>query len=185
MNHQRHWLLWPGLLAVGPLTIAYVYFAHAQGWTTIDKNPNEVVALVLLALAGIVFLLRAALQRNPLFLLMACFAVIAWLREWHSEWIHHGVYYLLVGLIVWTWLWREKIRPYAREGSFMPWLKGTVAIYVLAVLLARRVFRDVLPNEEVINTPLEETMENVAHGMLLIMSLLGNWRRQPSPPTAG
>lgn len=185
MNPQRRWLLWPGLLAVGPLTIAYVYFAQAQGWSTVDKNPNEVAALVLLAIAGSIFALRAALQRSPLFLLMASFAVIAWLREWHSEWIHHGVYYLLAGLIVWTWLWREKIRPYASQGNFMPWLKGTMATYVLGVLIARRVFRDILPNEEVINTPLEETMENVAHGMLLIMSLLGDWRRKPRSSTIG
>lgn len=177
MKHQRHWLLWPGLLCVGPLTMAYVYLAHAQGWAAIDKNPNEVVALILLGIAGLVFALRAVLQRNPLYWLMASFAVIAWLREWHSEWIHHGVYYLLVGLIVWTWLWRDKIRPYAQQGSFMPWLKGTLAIYVLAVLLARRAFSAILPNEEAVNTPLEETMENVAHAMLLIMSFLGHWRR--------
>ncbi len=179
-NNKSRWLVWPGLLCVGPLTIAYVYLAHAQGWSTIDKTPNEVAALILLGIAGAVFALRSVLQRNPLYLLMAAFAVIAWLREWHADWIHHGVYYLLAGLMIWAWLWRDKIRPYALQGYFMPWLKSTVAIYVLGVLLARRAFRDFLPNEEAVNTPLEETMENVAHGMLLIMSLLGSWRRPPA-----
>lgn len=84
-------------------------------------------------------------------------------------------------LLGWTWLWRKRLRPFADAGNFLPWFKATMAIYVLAVLLARRAFRDVLPYEDAVNTQLEETMENVAHSMLLITGLvIGKLRPQPT-----
>ncbi len=179
MPTRHHWLLWPGLLAAGPLTVAFVYFAHAKGWSLINRAPNEALALAILGTAVIILAIRASLQASPLYLLLGCFVLIAWLREWHFGWMHHGVYLMLLMLLLWTWLWRERITPLAREGIFMYWLKATFAIYFLSVLLARRAFRDVLPYEELLNTQLEETMENVAHTMLLITGLLGQWRTQP------
>lgn len=165
-------LLWLGLLAIGPLTIGFVYFAHAHDWTLIERGPAEITAPIILSIAAMVFAFKAVLQRNPVALLLGCFAVIAWLREWHFDWVHHGVYVLLAILGGWIWLWRKRLRPFADAGSFLPWFKATMVIYVLAVLLARRAFRDVLPYEDVVNTQLEETMENVAHLMLLITSFV-------------
>lgn len=186
MNHRFNWMIWPGMVALGPLTVAFVYFAHAQGWPLVNRGPNEAAATVLTASAALIFALRTILQRNPLYLLIACFGVIACLREWHPPWMHHGVYYMLLALIVCTWLLRERIRPLAHQGLFLPWLKTTLVLYFFAVLLARRAFKHWLPYEDEVNTQLEETVENVAHLMLLLGGLfLGSWRSQSGLGTAG
>lgn len=175
MQNKHERLIWPGLLLLGPLTIAFVYLAHAQGWTLVEREATELVAPWISAMAATLFGLRALWQRNLLFLLMTGFGVAAMFRELHYDWTHHGVYYFLILLMACAWLWRESIRPLARQGNFLPWFKVTMATYFLAVLLARRAFRDILPYEDDINTQLEETMENVAHSLLLLCSLASPW----------
>jgi len=171
-------LLWLGLLAVGPATILFVYFAHAQNWVVVSKAPNEVYALCILPLALLVFLARARHEHNVLYGLLAGFALAAWLREWHFAWTHHGIYLMLALLIFLGWWWRERLLVQIRDGNLLAWLSNTMLVYFLGVLVARRVFRELLPNEEAINTPLEEFMENMAHSLLLLTALLATpWMR--------
>lgn len=175
MSNKPHRLIWPGLLLIGPFTIAFVYLAHSLGWTLVEREATELVAPWIPAAAAVLFGLRALWQRNLLFLLMTGFAVAAMFRELHYDWTHHGVYYFLVMLMACAWLWRERIKPLARQGNFLPWFKATMAAYFLAVLLARRAFRDMLPYEDDVNTQLEETMENVSHSLLFLTSLATPW----------
>ena len=56
------------------------------------------------------------------------------------------------------------------------WLLATLATYVLAFLLYRRAFRFV-PGEETCHNFLEEGIETVCHGMLIVTSLRSPWRR--------
>jgi hypothetical protein len=183
VRKQHHWLLWPGLLAVGPLVIGLLYLIDAQHWTGVEKRFNELYAVCILGLVFAVLILRCALQRNLLYLLLGGFALAAWLREIHFAWTHQGVYVLLLILIALAWWWRERLKPLAQTGSFLPWFKGTLVIYLLSVLISRRIFKDLpimLPDEELMHVPLEEVLENVAHSMLLITALVGSWNR----PTA-
>lgn len=178
-------MLWLGFLAIGPATILFVYFAHAQNWPVVATALNEVYALCILPLAALIFLARARREHNTLYALMAGFALAAWLREWHFAWTHHGIYLMLVLLFFLAWWWRERIRVQIRYGNLRAWLSGTMLVYFISVLIARRVFRDLLPNEEAINTPLEEFMENVAHSLLLLTGLLANAGPQSAESAQG
>ncbi len=182
MPTRHHASLWPGLLAVGPLVIAFVYLAHAQGWAVITKTPNEIYAVSILGPALLAFLYRAWQTRRLLHLLMAGFAFTAWMREWHFGWTHDGVYLMLAVLMGLAWWQRDNLKPQADTGSFMPWFKGTLVVYFLSVLVAKRVFRDILPNEQPVHVALEELLENAAHTMLLLTALVGcrHWRSESS-----
>jgi hypothetical protein len=190
MRKRRDWLLWPGLLAVGPVVMGLLYLVQAEQWRGAEKRINEWYAVCVLGLVVVVLIGRSAWQRSLLYLLLAGFALAAWLREIHYPWTDQGVYVLLLVLIGLAWWWRERLKPLAQAGSFLPWLKGTMAAYVLSVLIARRVFRNLLPNEELMHVPMEEVMENVAHSMLLVTALVGSWQRAyhasaaPSPDAA-
>lgn len=177
VRKQHHWLLWPGLLAVGPVVIGLLYLAQAQHWSGAEKRINELYAVCILGLVFTLLIARSAWQRSLLYLLLAGFALAAWLREIHFEWTDTGVYVFLLVLIGLAWWWRERLKPMAQAGIFLPWFKGTLAAYFLSVLIARRVFRDLLPNEELMHVPLEEVMENVAHSMLLVTAVVGSWSR--------
>jgi hypothetical protein len=128
--------------------------------------------------------IRGARQHSLLYWLLGGFALIAWLREIHFEWTHKGVYILLLILISLVWWWRERLKPLAQAGVFLPWFKGTMVIYLLSVLISRRVFRGLLPDEELMHTAVEEVLENVAHSMLLITAGIGDWRRTESSASA-
>jgi hypothetical protein len=182
MQKRHHWLLWPGLLAAGPLAVALLYLlTDAQHWTGAEKRINELYAVYVLGLVVVLLMARSLRQRSLLYLLLGGFSLAALLREIHFEWTSTGVYVLLLALIGLAWWWREQLKPLARTGAFLPWFKGTLAVYLLSVLVSRRVFRDMLPNEEHMHVPLEEVLENVAHSMLLVTAVIGSWRR-PVPP---
>jgi hypothetical protein len=110
--------------------------------------------------------------------LLAGYAFAAWMREWHFDWTHHGIYVFLLLLIGAAIVTRKRIRTEVPP-NFRPWFVSTLVLYFIAVLIARRVLRDYLPDEEGINTQLEEFMENVAHTMLFLTSLLGIGRVLP------
>lgn len=172
-------LLWPGLLAAGPLATVFVYVAHAQAWPVLGKPALETYAISVLPLALAAFLLKAWRTHRRLYLFMAAFALIALLREWHFAWTGKGVYLMLLALIL-AAAWQHRVlMSEARDGPFLPWFKGTLVVYFLGVLVARRVFRDILPDEQPIHVALEETLENVAHSMLLLTALAGSWKRRP------
>ncbi|HXG28054.1 MAG TPA: hypothetical protein VNJ47_04310 [Nevskiales bacterium] len=178
MHTRHHWLLWPGLLAAGPLVIVLLYLVGAEHWRGEEKRINEAFAVGILALTVTLLVLRSAWQRSLLHLLLGGFAAAALLREIHYDWTDRGVYVLLLLLIGLAWGWRERLAPAARSGSFLPWFKGALAAYLLSVLVSRRVFRDLLPNEPLMHVPIEEVMENLAHSLLLVSALVGSWHRQ-------
>lgn len=171
-------LLWLGLLAIGPLAIAFAYFAHNHHWFILTKPPNETYAVVVLAVALAVYGFRAWREQSLLLTLLAGYAFAAWMREWHFDWTHHGIYVFLLLLIAGAAVKWKRVRGEAPP-NFRPWFVSTLVLYFISVLIARRVFRDYLPDEEGINTQLEEFMENVAHTMLFLTSLVGIGRVLP------
>lgn len=169
---MRRTLLWFGLLAIGPLAIVFAYFAHERHWLILTKPPNEAYAVIVLGVAFVVYAFRARREHSLLMALLAGYALAAWMREWHFDWTHHGIYVFLLLLIGGAAMKWKRIRGEAPP-NFQPWFGSTLLLYFIGVLIARRVFRDYLPDEEGINTQLEEFMENVAHTMLFLTSLVG------------
>jgi hypothetical protein len=50
-------------------------------------------------------------------------------------------------------------------------LFGVLWTYLFSQLIARRVFRDILPNERLLHIPLEETAETFAHLSFLVFAI--------------
>lgn len=162
------WLAW-WPVAIGPLAVASVWAASLVGWDWyLAKGPHEAIALCLMPAAVLSYIARVRTSRNPAHLLLAGLAVAFLLREIHWGWTCKGVYAMLTALVVWAGAWRKRLRPAVHVGRFWQWLCATGATYVLAQLIARRVFRGVLPDEAELHIVYEEAVENAAHLMLIV-----------------
>ena len=176
----RWWGWWPLLL--GPLGVGFVYLAAALDWPAALHKPTlERLAIGLTIASAAILLLRSAVRRHSFHVLMAALAVVVVCREFHWDWTDKTVYAALVVLAVWGWIWRGRVFPFLDgHPRTRVWFIATVVAYVFSQVIARRVFRDILPNEQALHVPLEEIAETVAHSCLLVVALLPPWRSVPS-----
>lgn len=164
----RWWHWWPVLL--GPATVLLTCVAYWGDWDWfLSKQLHETVALALLAAATAAYLSAAWRGRSPVHVILTVLAAAFLFREIHFVGTSNGVYVVLVVLIAWSWHWRGRLLPATAVGRLRPWLFASVCTYVLAQLVARRVFRG-MPLEETLQGPgwLEEAVETMAHAVLLI-----------------
>lgn len=117
---------------------------------------------------------RSVATWNRLCMVLTGLAAIFAMREFHWEWTHHGVYYMLATLGVWALLWVKHLAGPLRDWRHTSWLIATFAAYVLSQVIARRAFR-VIPGEHHIHRSLEEWAEVTAHLMFLLAALVGYW----------
>lgn len=164
-----HW--WPLVLA--PLAVAGVYLAEALGRAElISKGPHEVAGVVLLSIAAAVSGVRWAVGRERFHLVLLALSVAFLCREIHFRGAHRGVY-VAAGLIgAWAFAWRRPLLASLADRPRGRWLVATMWSYLLAILVQRRAFRGVLPNEAVLHSQLEEVLENVSHLLLVVVGLL-------------
>lgn len=166
----RQW--WP--LAIGPAGILFVYAAHAMGWKAVLAKANlEFLALWLTLGSAMALAIRWRLTREPVYLVLAALAVAFLCREFHWEWTSKAVYAAVAAIGIWGYVWRGRIVPYLSvHPSFLLWLMSTAFMYFFSQVIARRAFRHVLPDEQLLHVSLEEIAETLAHTMLLIGSFL-------------
>jgi len=181
----RPW--WPMLIA--PAAMAVLAGLGALGLSRPElkrfldgpaQSGSEWIAPWLVAAAATIFLLRAAVTRSPLSLILTALSVALLLREIHFEWTHRGVFVMLAAVGLWAAAWRRRLRRPLRDVRQAAWLAGMLGAYFLAFLISRRAFRFV-PGEGDLHNFLEEGMETVCHVMLIVTSLAGRWRRFAPP----
>ena len=179
-NPTRWWYWWPFLL--GPVTIAVCYLSFPEDYTReVFKRRLETLALVLASSAFVLGLVRLTWQRLEFHLLLALVAGAVLLREIHWDWTTKFVYIAVVVLAAWGLAWRRRIDRFLDPNpSVRCWLFATAFTYVLSQAIARRAFRDILPEEELYYGDIEEIMENLAHAMLIITILIGSWKSSRS-----
>jgi hypothetical protein len=166
---------WPALVA--PATTGLVALAWTRGWYgLLQKGPHETAALVLTALAILVWLARAGAGRDPLAALMAFLSVAFFQREIHFEGSDEILDLMGIALAIWAWLWRARLAEPLGRGRRWPWLLSTGWTYLFSQLVARRVFRG-FPLEEEIHVWVEEAVENAAHLMLIASAFADRLRR--------
>jgi len=139
----------------------------------------EVPAPYLMILVAAVYVVRAARTRSHLHVLLAALAVIFALREFHWDWMHHSVYYMLAALGGLAAIWGRKLAAAMRDWRHTSWVMATFTAYVLSQMIARRAFRSI-PGEHEIHRSLEEWAETTAHLMFLVTALVGSWRAAPT-----
>ncbi|MBN2584462.1 MAG: hypothetical protein JXL80_15480 [Planctomycetes bacterium] len=178
----RRGQLWPWLLALAP--VAVVLVARHFGWHRLggppSKNTYEAMAVPLTAAATFAWLLRAAVSRSRMALVIAVQAAVFCCREIHFTGTHHGVFvatgFVAAWALVWAWVRRDLLLPETEDWRQISWLVATAAAYAVAMIIQRRAFKWI-PGEQAVHVPLEEAAETMAHMMLLAAALIGTWRR--------
>jgi hypothetical protein len=176
---------WPVLL--GPLGILYVYAMDAAGLGYfVGRHTNELAAMPIIGLVSLLFWTAAIRYRSEFHLVLAVLTLGFFFREWHFEGTGTGVYAVLLICLVWAALRRGRLKQPYVTGSTRYWLVAALTTYLLSQLIARRVFSagelGWLPYEHALHISLEETVENLAHLMMLVTSIV-SWpgKKGPAP----
>lgn len=174
------WILLPGMIAV--LLVYAVHHFNIYTWLT-NKGFLENLALWLVSMIFLVLMTKSFISRDPLMIYLAVLALVFLVRELDDTLLtFFGSSYtfkskklvdlLLVVMGLWGLGWHEKL--FGSLNRFMIVkisIFGVLWTYLFSQLIARRVFRDVLPNERLLHVPLEETAETAAHLFFLVFAL--------------
>ena len=170
----RWYHFWPVL--IGPLAVAAVVVAKAfyADFDLLDEHLDSIAPWALLVPAA-VYWIRCIATRNPLYVILTVVVGTLLLRELHwNPAIKIAAYPILVGCGVWILVWRDVLKVAWRDRRHTVWLVATLATYILAQLIERRVFKFV-PGEDAIHSKIEESVEVAGHTALIIASLVGRW----------
>ena len=177
---KNSWILLPGLMAV--LFVYAVHHFNIYPWLS-AREFNENLAPWLVAIILVVLIAKSLISRDPLVIYLAVLALVFLVRELndtvftvfgeprrlHSKKL---VDCLLVGMGLWALGWHQRLfASLNRSIRLKVLLSGVLWTYLLSQLIARRVFRGVLPNEPLFHIPLEETAETAAHLFFLAFAL--------------
>lgn len=173
-SKRKRWtevlLWWPVLLP--PIGITAVCGVYAIWEVSIAKADNELAAMILMPIAVGVFAFRWLLRRDRLHLVLTVFAAALLCREIHFTGTHKGIYVAMALVGVWCYLWRRPLLRqllHTRKGR---WLTMAAWAYFVALLVQRRALRGVLPFEQILHSQIEETLENIAHALLIVSGLV-------------
>jgi len=157
----RRW--WPALL--GPAVVVLISVLHANGMRFGEsKMILERIAYGCIGGAVLAHLYRYLRNRMEVHLLLLVLAAEFLHREFgHQPW----VYVVLVLVCIWGVVRFKNLLPQFELGRMWPWIICTGWTYFLSQLIARRALR-IIPIERALHVPWEETLENLAHLMLLV-----------------
>ena len=180
LHIKNFWIVLPSLI---PLLLVYaVHHFNIYPWI-ITRDFNENIALWLVAMIFVIFLTKSLISRDSLIIYLTVLALVFFIREldetvltiFDDTYLFRSkklVDFLLVGMGLWAFGWREKLFACLNRSIMLKVsLFGVLWTYLFSQLIARRVFRDILPNERLLHIPLEETAETFAHLFFLIFSL--------------
>ena len=166
---------WPFILWMLPF-IAVYSLGHCGLEYLCGRAVNEQIALPLVSISVIGYGLLAWRRHNEFSLVMFILSLGFFCREWHFAGTSKGVYVVAAFVGAWLIYRRKEIGALIKNTPVEIWLWAAFLCYVLAQLIARRLFAEkylgLLKNEEQYHIPLEETMETMAHLMLAATCLL-------------
>jgi hypothetical protein len=177
---KNWWILLPGLLAV-VLVYAVNHF-NIYPWL-ISKIFHEGFAPWLVLAIFLILLTTSLISRDSLMIFLAVLALVFLVRELNDTtfFLFGGEYLfkskklvdcLLVGMGLWAIGWHEKLfTGFNRSIKLKILLSGVLWTYLFSQLIARRVFRGILPDERLLHVPLEETVETAAHLFFLVFAV--------------
>lgn len=167
---------WP--LLFGPATMAMVYIVQAISKEQVPwRGANEDMALIILGVSVVGFGLQAIKYKQDFLFFMLTLSVAFFCREWHFAGTSNGVYVVLALLAVWAVKRKDKLEPFYKGNAVEVWAWAAFSCYALSQIIARRVFRYVyLPGEEEMHVYLEESVETMAH-VVMIITCLVSWLR--------
>ena len=177
---RNFWILLPSLI---PLLLVYVvHHFNIYPWI-ITREFNENIALWLVSMIFLTLLTKSFISRDSLINYLTVLALVFFIREFHDTvFTFFGSSYqfetkklvdcLLVGMGIWAFVWHEKLFTCLNRSIMLKVsLFGVLWTYLFSQLIARRVFRGILPNERLLHIPLEETAETFAHLFFILFAL--------------
>ena len=171
-RQYRQW--WPVLFGPAGMFLVYLAKMTGQEWL-VSRGANEGIALGMVGVCVVGFGLQVIIFRCEFHLFMLALCASFFCREWHFPGTSKGIYIALVVLALWAVIRKDKL-AIIRDNRLKIWLWATFGTYLLSQLIARRVFRYVyLPQEANLHIFLEETVETVAH-MMMIVTCFVTWR---------
>jgi hypothetical protein len=158
--------------------MVWVYIALAIGkGQLVSRGMNEGAALILVGVSVVGFGASAIKYRQEFLFFMLALCVAFFCREWHFAGTSNGIYVALAVLAVWAVKRKEKLSVFFEGNAVEIWAWTAFSCYVLSQLIARRVFRYVyLPGEEEMHIFLEESVETMAH-VVMIVTCFVSWVR--------
>lgn len=167
--------LWPFLL--GPAAMVWVYIAEAIGKESlVSRGMNEDAALILVGISVVGFGAAAIKYRQEFMFFMLTLCVAFFCREWHFAGTSNGIYVALALLAAWAFMRKEQLSGFFKGNAVEVWAWTAFSCYVLSQLIARRVFRYVyLPGEADMHISLEESVETMAHLVMIVTCAVSWW----------
>ena len=174
------WILLPGFLSV--ILVYAVHHFNIYPWFA-TKLFHESLAPWLVLMIFVIFLTTSLISRDSLMIYLAALALVFLIRELDATvfTIFGGEYlfksksllaWLLAGMGLWAYGWHEKLFVcFNRSITLKVLLFGSLWTYFFSQLIARRAFRGILPDEQLLHIPLEEAAENAAHLFFLWCAL--------------
>jgi glucan phosphoethanolaminetransferase (alkaline phosphatase superfamily) len=149
------------------------------------KPPMEVLALIVCYAAVVIALARYLKVREPFFLWLLLLCVVFTLREHHFPHTGNGVFIGSGILALYAWFRRSRLQPFLDSRPIMTMPTATIMTYYIAWSLDARMWRRWLPGDKVTTwSPVEETMEVVGHGSLLLTVIVAMlWARRRNAST--
>ena len=180
LHIKNFWILLPSLI---PLLLVYVvHHFNIYPWI-ITRDFNENIALWIVSMIFVILLTKSLISRDSLIIYLTVLTLVFFIRElddtvltfFGSSYLFESkklVDCLLVGMGIWAFGWHEKLFACLNRSIMLKVsLFGVLWTYLFSQLIARRVFRDILPNERLLYIPLEETAETFAHLFFLLFAL--------------
>jgi hypothetical protein len=175
------WILLPGFLAI--VLVYAVHHFNVYPWIA-TKLFHENLAPWLVLTVFMILLTAIFISREPLMIYLAVLALVFLVREldhtvftaFSAEYLFKSkdlLYFLLIGMGLWAWGWHEKLFASLNRAIFLKVLFfGVLWTYFFSQLIARRWFKGILPDEELLHIPLEETAETAAHLFFIVYALV-------------
>jgi len=167
---------WP--LVLGPAAMIWVYIAQATGMGgLVSRGTNENMALVLVGISILGFGIQSIKYRREYMYFMLTLCAAFFCREWHFYGTSNGIYVALGLLSIWAFMRKDQLGSFFSGNAVEVWSWTAFSCYLLSQLIARRVFRYVhLPSEEEMHIFLEESVETMAH-IVMIVTCIVSWVR--------
>ncbi len=172
-------------MLLGPAAmVATMIIGEAGAGELLAKSGHEALAIGLTITAVLACAAHLAFTRHAFHLLLLALAISVMFREFHWEWTTRGIFVAIGVLAVVAVIIRNRLFPFTdAQPALRVWLIATGCTYVLSQVVARKFFQFMLPDGsslwrlfELYYDDMEEIVENVAHAMLILTSLVGTWR---------
>ena len=162
-------VFWPAMV-IPPLLAGLLATAVCREWAPwLKEETMETVALVVVAAAMAIVLLRLATARRPFFIWLTVLIAALTCREIHFEGTSAGIYVAFAVLLIAAWLKHPMFEEYFASRTVTTLLAMAFFSYFLAKSLDQHWWK-AIPGEPTFERPVEETMEVIGHVFMAILA---------------